>query len=134
MPTMKFPPQLRCKIYTSPPNVPFTLSHSHLHPSPTDQPSVTLGPLFSRTPEKWNLVYTAKHGSFAEHVLIFIFNREMCDFYSTLEALKTPNLLHPCGVTCGLELWKSDLNSRALVFQQIWGFVCLAGLVLVFVC
>lgn len=70
---------------------------------------------------------------FTEHVLIFIYEREMCDFYSILEALKTPNLLHLCGVTCSLELGKADLNSRALVFRQIWGFVCLLVLFLVLV-
>lgn len=104
MPTMKSPPQLRCKICTSPPKVSFPLCHFHLHPRPTDQPSAPLAPLSSKTPEKWNLAYTANHGSFAEHVLIFIYDREMCGFYSILEALKTPNLLHLCGVTCGLEL------------------------------
>ena len=85
-------------------------------------------------------MYTAKHGSFAEHVLIFIFNREMCDFYSTLETLKTQNLLHPCGVTCGLELWKSDLNSRTLSFSRfgvlfgwlIWFWFLFVDVIVVF--
>lgn len=71
--------------------------------------------------------------SFDKCILIFIYEREICDFYSILEALKTPNLLHLYGVTCSLELGKADLNSRALVFREIWGFVCLVGLFLVLV-